>query len=49
MTQHYRPLENVLRRPTLSGGRAIAITGHHEILIPLLAACVLDALASGGG
>jgi hypothetical protein len=48
MTQHYRPLENVLRRPTLSGGRAIAITGHHEILIPLLAACVLDALGPGG-
>ncbi len=48
MTQHYRPLENVLRRPTLSGGRAVAITGHHEILIPLLAACVLDALASSG-
>jgi hypothetical protein len=46
MTQHYRPLENVLRRPTLSGGRAIAITGHHEILIPLLAACVLDAVGS---
>lgn len=45
MMQHYRPLENVLRRPTLSGGRAIAITGHHEILVPLLAACVLDSLA----
>ncbi len=47
MIQHYRPLENVLRRPTLSGGRAIALTGHHEIVIPLLAAIVTDILASG--
>jgi hypothetical protein len=36
MQQHYRPAENVLRRPTLSGGEALAITGHHEILVPLL-------------
>lgn len=40
MIQHYRPQENVLRRPTLGGGRAIALTGHHEIMVPLLAACV---------
>ncbi|MHC4605385.1 MAG: GSU2086 family protein [Planctomycetota bacterium] len=31
--QHYRPSQNVLARPR---GRAIAITGHHEILIPLI-------------
>jgi len=37
MIQHYRPRENVLKRP---GGRAIALTGHHEIMIPLLA-CAL--------
>jgi hypothetical protein len=48
MIQHYRPLENVLRRPTLSGGSAIALTGHHEILIPLLVAAVNDLLASPG-
>jgi hypothetical protein len=36
MLQHYRPAENVLRRPTLGGGRALPITGHHEILVPLL-------------
>jgi hypothetical protein len=38
--QHYRPGQNVLRRPTQNGGRAIALTGHHEIMIPLLAAAL---------
>jgi hypothetical protein len=33
MIRHYRPVQNVVRRP---GGRGMAITGHHEILIPLL-------------
>ncbi|HWI40277.1 MAG TPA: hypothetical protein VNX25_02170 [Verrucomicrobiae bacterium] len=42
MTQHYRPLENVLKRPTSTGGRSYAVTGHHEIMLPLLAAAVLD-------
>lgn len=36
MIQHYRPIENVLRRPCQFGGKSIPITGHHEILIPLL-------------
>ena len=40
--QHYRPLANVVRRPTANGaGRGYAITGHHEIMIPLLAAQIL--------
>lgn len=38
--QHYRPRENVLKRPTARGGRAIALTGHHEIMVPLLAAAL---------
>jgi len=38
--QHYRPTQNVLRRPTENGGRAIALTGHHEIMVPLLAAAL---------
>lgn len=38
--QHYRPGQNVLRRPTRNGGRAIALTGHHEIMVPLLAAAL---------
>jgi hypothetical protein len=48
--QHYRPLQNVVKRPTLSAGKrhgveskGYAITGHHELLMPLVAA----ALASG--
>ena len=41
--QHYRPLTNVVRRPTANGaGRGFSITGHHEIMIPLLAAHILS-------
>jgi hypothetical protein len=37
--QSYRPLTNVVRRPTAEGaGKGFAITGHHELTIPLLAA-----------
>jgi hypothetical protein len=37
--QSYRPLTNVVRRPTADGaGRGFSITGHHELTIPLLAA-----------
>lgn len=44
--QSYRPLTNVVRRPTADGaGRGFAITGHHELTIPLLAA----ELISGAG
>ena len=42
--QHYRPLTNVVRRPTANGaGRGFSVTGHHEIMIPLLAAYILCA------
>jgi hypothetical protein len=48
--QHYRPLQNVVKRPTASergqsgpDSKGYAITGHHEILMPLVAA----GLASG--
>jgi len=40
--QQYRVRENVLRRPTLKKGRAFALTGHHEIMLPLLAAAVKE-------
>ena len=44
--QHYRPLENVVRRPTAeAGSRGYSITGHHEILLPLVAAALIE---SGG-
>ncbi len=39
---HYRPLTNVVRRPTLGGGKGFHFTGHHEIMFPLLAAALLE-------
>jgi hypothetical protein len=44
MQRHYRPRMNVVRRPTLDGGTGYEITGHHEIMIPLLAWAVVDVL-----
>ena len=41
---HYRPLTNVLRRPTQKGGAGHMLIGHHEIMVPLLAAGVLESL-----
>jgi hypothetical protein len=41
--QHYRPKANVVERPhAKSGGKGYAITGHHEIMIPLLAAALIE-------
>jgi hypothetical protein len=41
--QHYRPRVNVVERPhAQAGGRGYALTGHHEIMIPLLAAALID-------
>jgi hypothetical protein len=41
--QHYRPRVNVVERPhAQSGGRGYAITGHHELMIPLLAAALIE-------
>ena len=42
MQQHYRPLVNVVKRPTSGESRGYTVTGHHEIMIPLLAAGILD-------
>lgn len=42
--QHYRPVQNVVNRPTAGGGKGYAITGHHEIIIPLLAAWIIESL-----
>jgi hypothetical protein len=38
--QHYRPTQNVLKRPTQNSGQSIALTGHHEIMVPLIAAAL---------
>jgi deoxyhypusine synthase len=43
--QHYRPRENVLKRPTIRKGSAYALTGHHEIMFPFLAAAVIDEIS----
>jgi len=41
--QHYRPKLNVVERPHAgSGGKGFAITGHHELMIPLLAASLVE-------
>ncbi len=40
--QHYRPNTNVVKRPTIGGGRGYSLTGHHEIMLPLLAAAVIE-------
>ena len=47
MIRHYRPLENVVRRPTRLGGTGISLVGHHEILFPLLVAGVIEATGRG--
>ena len=46
--RHYRPEVNVVERPTRLGGRGISLIGQHEILVPLLAAGVIEAAARGG-
>jgi hypothetical protein len=42
--QHYRPILNVVKRPTLKGGRGYNLIGHHEVMFPLLAAAVIEKL-----
>ncbi|MYB63272.1 hypothetical protein F4X73_01165 [Candidatus Poribacteria bacterium] len=44
MQQQYRPLENVVRRPTEMGGKGYNFTGHHELMIPLLAHAIKSRL-----
>ncbi len=43
----YRPQTNVVTRPTAGSGRGYSLVGHHEIMIPLLAAAVVEALPNG--
>ena len=47
MTRHYRPQVNVVERPTQGSGTGYRITGHHELMIPLLAWAVTEALDGG--
>ena len=46
--RHYRPMTNVVQRPTLEGGQGINLTGHHEIMFPLLAAGIIERLKNRG-
>jgi hypothetical protein len=39
----YRPHTNVVSRPVAGIGKGYSLVGHHEIMIPLLAACLIDA------
>ncbi len=48
MQRHYRPRRNVVIRPTLAGGKGYEITGHHEIMVPLLCWAVADRLDNPG-
>ena len=43
-SRHYRPLVNVVERPTQQGGRGFELIGHHEIMLPLLAAAVIESI-----
>lgn len=46
MIRHYRPHENVLKRPVMAGGQSFAITGHHELTLPLIAQALVLGLES---
>jgi hypothetical protein len=46
MLQHYRPRVNVVGRPTQAGGRGFTFTGHHEIMVPLVAGVVKSKVRS---
>lgn len=46
--RQYRPLANVVQRPTLEGGDGYFLIGHHELMFPLLAAAVLEGLKEEG-
>ena len=47
MQRHYRPRMNVVERPTLHSGTGYQITGHHELMVPMLVWAVLEALGGG--
>jgi hypothetical protein len=47
MQRHYRPRLNVVQRPTRAGGTGYLLTGHHELLLPMLVWGVLESLGAG--
>ena len=48
MQRHYRPRMNVVQRPTLDSGKGYEITGHHELMVPLLAWAIVEELSAIG-
>lgn len=48
MQRHYRPRVNVVERPTEGSGKGYAITGHHEIMVPLLCWAVIEDMERNG-
>ena len=42
--RQYRPMTNVVHRPTMEGGKGYNLVGHHEIMFPLLCAAVIERL-----
>ena len=42
--RHYRPLTNVVSRPTAGTGKGYSLTGHHELMLPLLAAALIEGM-----
>ncbi len=49
MQRHYRPRLNVVQRPTRAGGEGYLLTGHHELMIPLLVWGVVERMEKAGG
>jgi hypothetical protein len=47
MHRHYRPMMNVVQRPTHGQGEGYHITGHHELMLPLLTWAVIERLDAG--
>ncbi len=47
MLRHYRPTQNVVQRP-VEAGHGHSVTGHHELMLPLLRQAVIEALAESG-
>jgi hypothetical protein len=47
--RHYRPAVNVVQRPTMGDGKGYQLTGHHELMFPLLCASILHALGGRRG
>ena len=43
--RQYHPLTNVVKRPTTKGGQGFNLTGHHEIMLPLIAAGIIEQIS----